>query len=110
MPLDSFVDDLFRGRGVRSAPEDTAALVCEVKELFEKLATDIPAQLARGMETALREIVPRVASGRPPALSPTEPPPAATGPPFRTTSPRWRRSMPRVAIPQLSWLSPTPPW
>ncbi len=80
MPLDSFVDDLLRDRGIRPAPEDTTALVSEVKGLFEKLATDIPAQLARGMETAFRAMVPRLASGQPPALSPTAPsPPASVG-------------------------------
>ncbi len=68
--LDALVDDLLRERGVPSARRETAALFGEVKELFEKLATDIPTQMARGMETAFRDLAPRIAS---------EPSPAAYG-------------------------------
>ena len=69
MTLDLLVDELLKERKVRPAQRDTAALVGEVKELFEKLATDIPTQMARGMETAFRDLAPRIASAPPPAAA-----------------------------------------
>jgi len=65
MELSEFVDELLAGRRAQPAVADTSALVGEVRDLFQKLASDIPAQLARGMETAFREMVPRIAGGTP---------------------------------------------
>jgi hypothetical protein len=63
MTLDAFVDALLeKGDPQKSVPPPPLPLATEVKELFEKLATDIPAQLARGMEAAFRGIVPRLSS------------------------------------------------
>jgi hypothetical protein len=73
-PLDTFVDDLLREHGVRSAAEDTHSIASELKDLFGKLATDIPTQLARGMETAFREMAPRLA-GVPADLPTAQPQP-----------------------------------
>jgi hypothetical protein len=75
--LDALVDDLLQDREERPAQKDAAALVGEFKELFEKLATDIPTQMARGMETAFRDLAPRVASAPPPAAAYEAPRPAA---------------------------------
>jgi hypothetical protein len=63
--IDLFVDQLLDKRNIRPVPEDATTLVGEVKDLFDKLTTDIPAQLARGMETAFREMVPRLAAAPP---------------------------------------------
>ena len=86
--VERFVDELLREREAptvpRPAPEAsavaTAAVVTEVKGLFEKLATDIPTQLARGMESAFRDLVPRLgtpAAGAPPAAAAPRPSAAA---------------------------------
>jgi hypothetical protein len=72
--LDELVEDLL----VQHRPDSTAAasaMVAEVKGLFERLATDIPTQLARGMESAFRDLVPRLGS----APAKGEAPPAAAG-------------------------------
>jgi hypothetical protein len=74
--LDAFVDDRLGERPAPPAEETTAALVGEVRGLFEKLATDIPTQLARGMETAFRDMVPRLSTGAP-AGAPQQRPSAA---------------------------------
>jgi hypothetical protein len=80
--MDVFVDSLLREY---VSPRDAGAsdaLAGDVKGLFEKLATDIPAQLARGMEAAFRDLVPRLSAGAPPGVSapaPRERPPAAAG-------------------------------
>jgi hypothetical protein len=61
MSLDELVDELLSKH--RPDPNLSAsAMVAEVKGLFERLATDIPAQLARGMESAFRDMVPRIGS------------------------------------------------
>jgi hypothetical protein len=74
MSLGAFVDDLLnRSASTVPAPASPAPLATEVKELFDKLATDIPAQLARGMEAAFRNIVPRLSTTEPstrPAAAP----------------------------------------
>lgn len=61
----AFVDQLLSHRkavGMATAKkEDSPAIAGEVKGLFEKLATDIPAHFARGMEAAFRDLVPRIA-------------------------------------------------
>ncbi len=67
LTVDALVDELMRERGIRPPPEDTTALVGEIKALFEKLASDIPAQLARGMETAFCKMAPRLAADPPAA-------------------------------------------
>ena len=54
-----------------AANDATQALVGELRDLFDKLATAIPAQMARGMENAFRDIVPRIATG--PVSAPTAP-------------------------------------
>jgi hypothetical protein len=78
LTVEELVDRLMREKGVRPPPEDggdaedAAALVGEIKALFEKLASDIPAQLARGMETAFCKMAPRLA-----AVSPAVPKSAA---------------------------------
>jgi hypothetical protein len=74
MELDEFVDELL----ARHRPDSAAAasaMVAEVKGLFERLATDIPTQLARGMESAFRDLVPRLGTA-PPRV---ESPPASAG-------------------------------
>jgi hypothetical protein len=75
MALDLFVEELLRRRSAAAlapaATDSAVALADEVKGLFARLATDIPAQLARGMEAAFRNLVPRLS--RPP-------PPPAPGP------------------------------
>jgi len=87
--LDALVDDLLQDREERLAQKDTAALVGEFKELFEKLATDIPTQMARGMETAFRDLAPRIASAPPPAAGYKTPRPAANvGPVRKDAGPR----------------------
>ena len=80
LPLDAFVDQLLAPRQ-QQPPDDAATaslLVGEVKGFFEKLATEIPAHFARGMEAAFRELAPRMAAVAPP-------PPAAAAPPAATT-------------------------
>ncbi len=72
--LDELVEDLL----AEHRPDSTAAasaMVAEVKGLFERLATDIPSQLARGMESAFRDLVPRLGNASPRG----EAPPAAAG-------------------------------
>lgn len=75
-PFDAFVDRLLREHHERAAAASSTALADEVKGLFEKLATDIPTQLARGMESALRNMAVRRSSRPPPA--PVSAGPAAT--------------------------------
>jgi hypothetical protein len=65
--LPAFVDRLL-GLPEPAKAEPSAALVGEMKNLFERLATDIPTHLARGMESAFRELVPRIAAAPPPAV------------------------------------------
>jgi len=70
LPIGSFLDELLRDRAVRGDAATSAALVGEVRGLFERLATDIPTQLARGLESAFRDLVPRVAAGTAPIAQP----------------------------------------
>lgn len=58
-PVDELVEHLLRGVSAPAA----AGLAEEVKGLFEKLATDIPVQLARGMESVFRDMMPRIGAG-----------------------------------------------
>jgi hypothetical protein len=67
--LVAFVDELLRLRTSQSGLEPAAALVGEVKGLFERLATDIPTHLARGMEAAFRDLVPRLSSAQPASVA-----------------------------------------
>lgn len=62
MPLATFVDGLLEDR---KDSGEAGALAGELKGLFEKLATDIPTHLARGMEAAFRDLAPRVAAPPP---------------------------------------------
>ncbi len=55
----------------------SAALVGEFRGLFEKLATDIPAHFARGMEAAFRDLAPRIAAPTPASAASTAEAPAA---------------------------------
>jgi hypothetical protein len=71
--LPAFVDQLLSLRAARSGSEPSAALASEVKDLFERLATDIPTHLARGMEAAFRDLVPRL-GGMPAAETSQRPP------------------------------------
>jgi hypothetical protein len=73
MPLDAFVDGLLAPRAAQPVA-DASMLAGEVKGFFDRLATEIPAQLARGMEAAFRDLAPRV--GGVPA-SPRASPPQA---------------------------------
>ncbi len=73
-PVDELVDELLR-KDTAPAP---MALAGEVKGLFEKLATDIPAQLARGMESAFRDMMPRLSSVAPPSAPAAARPSAAS--------------------------------
>lgn len=69
MDLGSFVEALLAPTPPKASAEPpAAALAGDVKDLFEKLATDIPAQLARGMEAAFRDLAPRI--GGAPAAAP----------------------------------------
>jgi hypothetical protein len=73
LTVEALVDELLREKSIQSPPEDgedAASLVGEIKVLFEKLASDIPAQLARGMETAFSRMAPRLAA-EPPAVAKT---------------------------------------
>jgi hypothetical protein len=57
MDLAAFVDELLRRREASSRHEPAAsALIDEAKVFFERLAADIPAHLARGMQAALRDM------------------------------------------------------
>lgn len=67
MELLPFVDKLLAEHASPAPPDPATALAGEVKGLFEKLATDIPAHLARGMEAAFRDLAPRLAA--PPAAA-----------------------------------------
>jgi hypothetical protein len=70
LTVEVLVDELMREQSIRPPPEDgedAASLVGEIKVLFEKLASDIPAQLARGMETAFCKMAPRLAADPPAA-------------------------------------------
>lgn len=79
LSVEAFVDR-FLAMHSPAAPTAQAAeppaLAGEIKGLFEKLAADIPAHFAKGMESAFRDLVPRVsntpAAGTP-AVAPTEP-------------------------------------
>lgn len=70
------VDELLSTRSADAPADPNAALAGEVKGLFEKLAVDIPAQLAQGMQAAFRNMVPQVAA--PAAASPPAAPAAAS--------------------------------
>lgn len=63
LPLVAFVDSLLQARAAPPAVDAAAGFAGEVKDLFEKLATNIPAQLALGMESAFKELVPRLQTG-----------------------------------------------
>jgi hypothetical protein len=76
--LEALVDELLKDREAPPVHTEAATLVGEVKELFEKLATDIPTQMARGMETAFRNLAPRIATPPQPAAGPGAPRPAAS--------------------------------
>ena len=57
MDLPAFVEELLRQRDTSPRREPAAsALIDEAKIFFEKLAADIPAHLARGMQAALRDM------------------------------------------------------
>jgi hypothetical protein len=71
-PLDVFVDRLLAAQPHEAVDEATrtALLVGEVKGFFDKLASEIPAHFARGMEAAFRELAPRMVAMGPPAGAP----------------------------------------
>jgi hypothetical protein len=81
MPLDAFVDELLRDRIVQEEVDANAALMTEVKGLFEQLATNIPSQLARGMEAAFRDMMPRLVTPAQPTAAMSAQPAAAPRPP-----------------------------
>jgi hypothetical protein len=75
MSLEAFVD-LKLGAATVKPPElvETSLLASELKGFFERLATEIPTQLARGMEAAFRDMSPRAAAAAPaapPAMTPS---------------------------------------
>jgi hypothetical protein len=79
LELLSFVEELLAARASQPRVDPAAsALVGEVKGLFERLATDIPTHLARGMEAAFRDLVPRLGRAET-ALSARDAIPAASG-------------------------------
>ncbi|RLB52766.1 MAG: hypothetical protein DRJ42_13895 [Deltaproteobacteria bacterium] len=69
LDLETFVEGLLNPAAPAAPPMPPSALAGEVKDLFEKLATDIPTQLARGMEAAFRDLAPRIAAGAAPVAS-----------------------------------------
>jgi hypothetical protein len=71
LPLDVFADRLLAAQPREAADEAARAslLVGEVKGFFEKLANEIPAHFARGMEAAFRELAPRMAAMGPPVVA-----------------------------------------
>jgi hypothetical protein len=75
MTLTELVDDLLSARKLPESEASASALFGEVKGLFEKLATDIPTQLARGMEPAFRDLVRRMEPAAS-AVSPKTPSPS----------------------------------
>jgi hypothetical protein len=79
-PLDVFVDRLLDARPREAADEAARAslMVGEVKGFFEKLASEIPAHFARGMEAAFRELAPRMVAMAPPVASAPAPSAAMT--------------------------------
>jgi hypothetical protein len=77
LALEAFVDVLLREHADRATAEVNSVVVGEVKGLFERLATDIPAHLARGMEAAFRDLVPRLAAQGPPPSAAVGATPAA---------------------------------
>jgi hypothetical protein len=84
MKLSDFVDELLRQRSNEAGTDAAAALVAEVKGLFDRLATDIPSHFARGIEGAFRDLGPRLAAQAPPPVAQAPPAthatPAATAP------------------------------
>jgi len=89
--VEAVVDELLRARDAppaanANANAANAAIAGEVKDLFEKLAIDIPAQLAQGMQAAFRGMVPSAplpAQGGAPAA----PPPAVAAPQLTPSAP-----------------------
>jgi MshEN domain len=74
LTLCALVDQLLASHApVPVADHATMQLMGEMKGLFERLATDIPSHLARGMELAFRDLAPRMGAGE-----------AASGPAQRT--------------------------
>ncbi|MDH5672160.1 MAG: hypothetical protein OEZ06_08425 [Myxococcales bacterium] len=96
----ALVDNLLGERAPVPAPappvDSTAALMGEVRGLFERLATDIPAQMALGMQNAFQDIVPRLAASAP---APPAPMPAAAAAAAPTPSAAAAASIELVAQP-----------
>lgn len=90
LSVEELVERLLERPFARSEAHPAGEIVLEVRGLFEKLATDIPTHLARGMEAAFRDLVPRVAS----------PPPA----PVPSPSPSGSPVAPARAAPQIEVL------
>jgi hypothetical protein len=69
-PIDVFVDELLAQRQKPAAalvppqPPADPNVIGDVRGLLEQLATDIPTQLVRGMESAFRQMVPLLASSQ----------------------------------------------
>lgn len=81
MTLAAFVDGLLRP-AAEPRPDPATTLVLEMKGLFDKLASDIPAHFARGIENAFRDLTPRLATTTPastPASAEIQPTVAAAG-------------------------------
>jgi hypothetical protein len=62
MTLSAFVADRLLHPATAPPADPTSTLLVELKGLFDKLATDIPAQFTRGIEGAFRDLAPRLAA------------------------------------------------
>ncbi|MBI5538282.1 MAG: hypothetical protein HY898_36505 [Deltaproteobacteria bacterium] len=87
--VEALVDSLLKDRVPPPAAEPSAALVGEVRGLFEMLAVNLPTQLAKGIEAAFRDIVPRLGTpaGAPMPVRRSVPPPPASAVPMPAIPP-----------------------
>ena len=103
MDLEQFVDRLLSGGERRG----DVAVADEVKGLFDRLATDIPVQLAQGIEAAFREMLPRLSAVTPARAAASEnprppaPAPVLAQPAGPREVPSYRAKRKTVPLPKL---------
>jgi hypothetical protein len=75
MSVEALLDVLLAESGADASADASARVVGEVRELFERLAASLDAQLLRGVESAFRDIVPQLgaAAGDRPRCLPAMP-------------------------------------